>query len=146
MGYQTGLIRVTGAVGNIIFYKTQDGDLFRRKSGTAPEKIHNDPCFQKTREHINEFIKVIKSSKEIYYFLKKKNMPTSLPFNSIVKCLSQLKNEDTKNGHGNRTVDAGLRTHSGVILFNELFQDLNDQIRSKVLNYLIDPNTLKLDK
>ena len=55
MARQVGIIRLTGGVGNLSFYKSQDGYLVRKKSGVSRERIMSDPAYARTRENIAEF-------------------------------------------------------------------------------------------
>ena len=55
MAKQTGIIKLKGTIGDISFYKTTDGHLARGKGGIDPERIKNDPAFQRTRENGSEF-------------------------------------------------------------------------------------------
>ena len=44
-----------GTIGDITFYKTQDGHLAREKGGIDASRIKNVPAFQRTRENGSEF-------------------------------------------------------------------------------------------
>ena len=55
MARQEGIIQLTGRVGNLSFYKSQDGYLVRRKSGVSRARIMSDPAYARTRENIAEF-------------------------------------------------------------------------------------------
>ena len=55
MGRQEGLLQFTGGVGNLSFYKSQDGYLVRKKSGVSRERIMSDRAYVRTRENIAEF-------------------------------------------------------------------------------------------
>ena len=55
MARQEGIIRLTGGVGNLSFYKSQDGYLVRKKSGVSRKRIMSDPAYARTRENIAEF-------------------------------------------------------------------------------------------
>ena len=55
MARQEGIIRLTGRVGNLSFYKSQDGYLVRKKSGVSRKRIMSDPAYARTRENIAEF-------------------------------------------------------------------------------------------
>jgi hypothetical protein len=44
-----------GTIGDITFYKTQDGHLAREKGGIDASRIASDPAFQRTRENGAEF-------------------------------------------------------------------------------------------
>lgn len=55
MARQKGIIKLKGKIGDLSFYKTQDGYLAREKGGVDKERIKNDPAFQRTRENGAEF-------------------------------------------------------------------------------------------
>jgi len=57
MAKQSGIIKLEGTIGDIAFYKTQDGMLARAKGGVSADRIKNDASFQRTRENMNEFSK-----------------------------------------------------------------------------------------
>ena len=63
MARQDGVIKLTGQMGGISFYKSQDGHLVRLKSGVDGERIKNDPAFARTRENGEEFGRAGASSK-----------------------------------------------------------------------------------
>jgi hypothetical protein len=50
-----GIIKLKGTIGDITFYKTQDGYLAREKGGIDAKRIATDPAFQRTRENCSEF-------------------------------------------------------------------------------------------
>ena len=55
MARQKGIIKLKGTIGDITFYKTQDGHLAREKGGIDASRIASDPAFQRTRENGSEF-------------------------------------------------------------------------------------------
>ena len=55
MARQKGIIKLKGTIGDISFYKTQDGYLAREKGGIEASRIANDPAFVRTRENGAEF-------------------------------------------------------------------------------------------
>jgi len=55
MAKQSGIIKLEGTIGDISFYKSQDGHLARAKGGVTADRIQNDPNFQRTRENGAEF-------------------------------------------------------------------------------------------
>lgn len=63
MAKQKGIIKLRGTVGDITFYKSQDGHLAREKGGVDGNRIANDPAFQRTRENGSEFGRAGKSGK-----------------------------------------------------------------------------------
>lgn len=63
MARQKGIIKLKGTIGDITFYKTQDGHLAREKGGIDANRIANDPVFQRTRENGSEFGRAGKAGK-----------------------------------------------------------------------------------
>jgi hypothetical protein len=55
MAKQSGIIKLEGTIGDIAFYKSQDGILARAKGGISADRIQNDATFQRTRENGEEF-------------------------------------------------------------------------------------------
>ena len=55
MARQDTLTLFTGSIGNIVFYKTQDGYLARKKGGISAERIRSEAAFARTRENNAEF-------------------------------------------------------------------------------------------
>ena len=55
MGRQDSLIQLRGSVGNLSFYKTQDGYLARKRTGVTGDRFKTDPKFQRIRENAAEF-------------------------------------------------------------------------------------------
>ena len=63
MARQKGIIKLKGTIGDITFYKTQDGHLAREKRGIDASRIKSDPAFQRTRENGSEFGRAGKAGK-----------------------------------------------------------------------------------
>lgn len=63
MARQKGIITIEGTLGNITFFKSQDGYMAREKGGVSAEKIASDPAFERTRENNAEFGRAGKASK-----------------------------------------------------------------------------------
>jgi len=55
MAKQKGPLKVKGSLGDLTFYKSQDGYLVRERGGIDKKRIANDPSFQRTRENNSEF-------------------------------------------------------------------------------------------
>jgi hypothetical protein len=55
MAKQKGIIKLEGTIGDITFYKSQDGFLAKGKGGITKDRIANDPSFVRTRENGAEF-------------------------------------------------------------------------------------------
>ena len=65
MARQKGIIKLKGTIGDITFYKTQDGHLAREKGGIDASRIKSDPAFQRTRENGSEFGRAGKAGKTL---------------------------------------------------------------------------------
>ncbi|WP_445737638.1 hypothetical protein [Mariniflexile sp.] len=63
MARQKGIIKLKGTIGDITFYKTQDGHLAREKGSIDASRIASDPAFQRTRENGSEFGRAGKAGK-----------------------------------------------------------------------------------
>lgn len=63
MAKQKGIIKIDGTLGDITFYKSQDGYLVKEKSAISKERIMTDPAFVRTRENLSEFGRAGKASK-----------------------------------------------------------------------------------
>jgi hypothetical protein len=55
MAKQKGIIKLEGTIGDITFFKTQDGYLAREHAPVSAAQIATDPAFQRTRENNAEF-------------------------------------------------------------------------------------------
>lgn len=55
MAQQKGIIKLAGTIGNITFYKSQDGYLAKEKTSLDATRIATDPNFVRTRENGVEF-------------------------------------------------------------------------------------------
>ncbi|WP_444626255.1 hypothetical protein ACSLMH_03295 [Flavobacterium columnare] len=70
MARQKGIIKLKGTIGDITFYKTQDGHLAREKGGIDASRIASDPAFQRTRENGSEFGRAGKAGKVLRIALR----------------------------------------------------------------------------
>jgi hypothetical protein len=65
MARQESLIQLTGCIGNIIFYKSIDGYLARKKGGIDASRIRSEAAFARTRENNAEFSRAAQATKLI---------------------------------------------------------------------------------
>jgi len=61
MAIQEGIIKFTGALGDLCFYKSDDGYIGRRKSGISGKRLKEDPVFVRARENGAEFARAGKA-------------------------------------------------------------------------------------
>lgn len=55
MAQQKSTVQIQGTIGNLTFYKSQDGFMVKAKGSVSKSKIQSDPKFQRTRENMAEF-------------------------------------------------------------------------------------------
>jgi hypothetical protein len=66
MAKQSGIIPISGTLGQLTFYKGWSGEnLVRRKTSLDRARLLNDPAFERTREHMSEFGRASKASRLI---------------------------------------------------------------------------------
>jgi hypothetical protein len=55
MARQKSFIKLEGKIGDVSFYKTEDGYFAKESKGVSKERIVTDPRFERTRENFAEF-------------------------------------------------------------------------------------------
>lgn len=100
---------VKGTIGNLTFYKSQDGYLIREKGGIDAQRIATDPAFQRTRENGAEFGRAGKAGKVFRNSVRAlaKNASDSRIVSRVTKIMHDVLREDTTNPRGLRTVADG---------------------------------------
>src|SRR3989344_57567 len=96
MARQKGIIKLKGTIGDISFYKTQDGHLAREKGGVDASRIANDPAFVRTRENGEEFGASAASGKLVRDAFRSMMMSASdnRVTSRLTKVMSDIKNFD----------------------------------------------------
>jgi len=110
MSKQKGLIKLTGSMGGITFYKTTvDGYLAREKGGVSKERIANDPNFQRTRENGEEFGRAGKASKLLRNSIRGllQNASDSRMSNRLTQRMVKVIQADATSDRGKRNVIDG---------------------------------------
>jgi hypothetical protein len=109
------LFNVEGTLGEVTFYKDQDGYKIRNKGGVNKKRLLNDPAFARTRENISEFGNAATSGKMLRRSIvslmndAKDNRVTS----RLTQVMSRVKNEDLTSPRGERNVATGILTPQG---------------------------------
>lgn len=109
------LFNVEGTLGEVTFYKDQDGYKIRTKNGVSKERIMNDPAYARTRENLSEFGNAATSGKMLRRSIvslmndAKDNRVTS----RLTQVMSKVKNEDLTSARGQRNVAIGILTPQG---------------------------------
>lgn len=110
MARQKGIIKLKGKIGDISFYKTQDGHLAREKGGVDAERIANDAAFVRTRENGAEFGSSASSGKTlrtaIYSMLQ--TASDNRVVSRLTKVMTDIKNLDGTSVRGLRNVGVAI--------------------------------------
>ncbi|HEX8515632.1 MAG TPA: hypothetical protein VF868_05485 [Bacteroidia bacterium] len=115
MARQKGIIKLKGTIGDISFYKSQDGHLAREKGGVDGSRIANDPAFVRTRENGAEFGAAAASGKLVRDAFRSMMMTASdgRVTSRLTKVMSDIKNFDGTSARGKRIVQVGIGTPTG---------------------------------
>jgi hypothetical protein len=139
MARQKGIIKLKGTIGDITFYKTQDGHLAREKGGIEASRIANDPAFQRTRENGSEFGRAGKAGK-----LMRTAFRGALLKASDGRMVSRLTQRMIKVIQADSTSDRGMRNvidGEAELLFGFEFN-----IRGKLGTSLFAPFVADIDR
>lgn len=110
MSKQKGIIKLTGTMGGITFYKTaEDGFLAREKGGVSKERIATDPNFQRTRENGEEFGTAGKAGKLLRTSIRAllQDMADTRMTNRLTQRMLKVIQADDMNERGKRNVTYG---------------------------------------
>ncbi|HEY1039510.1 MAG TPA: hypothetical protein VGF30_08910 [Bacteroidia bacterium] len=112
MARQKGIIKLKGKIGDISFYKTQDGHLAREKGGVDAERIANDAAFVRTRENGAEFGSSANSGKALRtaLFAMLQTASDNRLVSRLTKIMTDIKNLDATSARGKRNVGVAIAT------------------------------------
>ena len=115
MARQKGILEITGTMGNLTFYKSQDGMMVKEKSEISKEKIMTDPSFQRTRENMQEFANAGKGGKMLMDRIRTFMIPASdnRVSSRLAQAMRKVLNEDRTSKRGERSVALGIKTDAG---------------------------------
>lgn len=139
MARQKGIIKLDGTIGDITFYKSQDGYLAREKGGVSADRIANDPAFQRTRENGAEFGRAGKAGKILRNAIRAmlQNASDSRMVSRLTQKLVEVIQEDATNPRGKRNVIDGEA---------ELLQGFEFNINGKLGTTLYAPYTTAINR
>ncbi len=121
MATYESLIKITGAVGDLVFYNLNGKNVVRKKSGFNKTAFKKSPSYEKVRQNSSEFGhcskigKIIRNTLELY--IKKAGDP--LLYQKFAKVMTAIKDQDVVSERGKRTVENGLKTEEGRKLLRE---------------------------
>ncbi|MFK7100968.1 hypothetical protein V3471_08225 [Flavobacterium oreochromis] len=139
MARQKGIIKLKGTIGDITFYKTQDGHLAREKGGIDASRIANDPAFQRTRENGSEFGRAGKAGKVLRIALRPLmlNSADGRMVSRLTQTMMKVIQADAVSVRGQRNVIDGEV---------ELLTGFEFNIRGKLGTSLFAPFTTTIDR
>lgn len=110
MARQKGIIKLKGTIGDISFYKTQDGHLAREKGGVDASRIANDPNFARTRENGREFGEAAKDGKLLRDALRTNAITAQdkRVTSRLTKLMIEILKHDATSLRGARTVGTAI--------------------------------------
>ncbi len=110
MAKQAGILKFIGTIDELTFYRTEHGDLVRRRGTLTAKRIRTDPSFRRTRENNQEFTTVTKASKLLRLALRSltQNVTRGYAHSRLVKQLYPILAFDTVHARGQRTIAQGL--------------------------------------
>ena len=121
MATYESLIKITGAVGDLVFYNLNGKNVVRKKSGFNKAAFKKNPSYEKVRQNSSEFGhcskigKVIRNTLDLY--IKEAGDP--LLYQKFAKVMTMIKDLDIISERGKRTVENGLKTEEGTKLLRE---------------------------
>ncbi|QDO94171.1 hypothetical protein FNB79_09340 [Formosa sediminum] len=142
MAKYKSLFNVEGSIGEVTFYKGEDGFYIRSKGGVSKDRILNDPAFVRTRENNSEFAESATSGKKLRHAITallieaKDNRMTS----RLTQIMSRVKNADITSARGQRKVSIGINTTDGKNAIKG-FEFNNNALLSSVLLEAYSLNT-----
>ena len=139
MAKQKGIIKLKGTLGDITFYKSQDGFLAREKGGIEASRIASDPAFQRTRENGSEFGNANKAGKMLRTAFRNllQNIADNRMVGRLTKEMVRVIQADATNPRGLRNVIDGEAELLAGFEFNK---------NGKLGTTLFAPNTSDINR
>ncbi|MEJ5103911.1 hypothetical protein [Chryseobacterium sp. MYb328] len=129
MATYESLIKIKGAVGDLVFYTLNGKNVVRKKSGFNKTAFKKDPSYEKVRQNSSEFGhcskmgKIIRKSIDLYL----KETGDTLLYQKFAKLMTEIKDLDAISEKGKRTVENGLKTEEGKkLLTNFQFGEIKN--------------------
>ena len=140
MARQKGIIKLTGKIGDLSFYKTKDGYLAREKGGVDGERIKKDPAFARTRENGSEFGLAATSGKTLRDAFRPLMMRAAdnRITSRLTRLMSDIRKLDTTSDRGKRSVAVAIQNQPA----KDMLKGFNFNVRSMLNAILYRPYTL----
>jgi hypothetical protein len=143
MAKQTGILQVSGNLGNINFYQAAGGSYARRKTSLDRERVLTDPQFERTRENFTEFGMASRAAGLFRrtFLGQVKELKDKAYRKRVTQLMLRIKELDMISGRGKRTVEQALSDPNTLLLFKELDFNQRSSLRGVLLRGL-NLNTL----
>jgi len=138
MAQQKGIFKVKGALGDVSFYKSQDGYLIREKTSLDGNRIAHDPAFARTRENNAEFTRAAQAGKLLRQALRPliKDASDGRIVSRLTRYMAQSIRMDSSHARGERTVTEHI----------SLLQGFEFNINGRLSSTLYVPFTNSIDR
>jgi hypothetical protein len=116
MAKYKSLFNLEGTLGEVNFYKGENGAYYiRSKGGVSKNRILKDPAFARTRENQSEFGSTATSGKQLRQAINSLTFDAkdSKVTSRLTKALSLVRNQDVTSAREQREVAIGLATATG---------------------------------
>jgi hypothetical protein len=109
MAKQRGIIKIEGTLGDITFFKTQDGYIAKEKTTISGSRIASDKAFQRTRENNAEFGRAGKAGKVLRTAIRTllQNAKDRRVTSRLTKEMMKVIKADASSTRGQRNVVDG---------------------------------------
>jgi len=121
MATYESLIKINGAVGDLVFYTLNGKNVVRKKSGFNKTAFKKSPAYEKVRQNSSEFGHCSKVGKIIRQVLDQyiKQADEPLLYQKFAKLMTEIKDFDEISERGKRTVENGIITEKGKLLLRK---------------------------
>ncbi|ASK29108.1 hypothetical protein CEY12_02855 [Chryseobacterium sp. T16E-39] len=115
MATYESLIKITGSVGDLVFYTLNGKNVVRKKSGFNKTAFKKSPTYEKVRQNSSEFGHCSKVGKTIRLALDPyiKAAEDPLLYQSFAKLMTEIKDLDQISVRGKRNVKNGISLEHG---------------------------------
>ncbi|KFF25702.1 hypothetical protein [Chryseobacterium vrystaatense] len=121
MATYESLIKITGSIGDLVFYSLNGKNVVRKKSGFNKNAFKKDPSYEKVRQNSSEFGHCSKAGKTIRSCIENytKEAGDALLYQKFARLMTVIKDLDAVSDRGKRVVQNGMKTEAGIKLLKE---------------------------
>jgi hypothetical protein len=140
-----GVLKITGKLGGLSFYKMNGKIIVRNPGGFDGEKIRKDEKYVNVRNNASEFGRCSKFGAKLRFALQPfvKDLNDPVLHGRMAKMLHDLMKMDTLSRKGERTVQMGLQHAESTKILGDFVWNLSDGKRCR---YDYEKRTLFFDR